>query len=190
MRVVIALVLLLALSGPDGAAADIGILGDEDDHARAGEPVRVRIACGGCPMSGLALPVALIPAGHTGGHPCRGTSCAASSIGPPAEPPYISVGIARPGREPTVSNLRFATPDAQPGLYAYTVYCGACLPGRRGSLIGHPTAHPPSANAPRPADYQGFITIEPPPRDYPAAVALVERRLSVAVGSGAALSSS
>jgi len=162
MRIALAIVALLALAAPERAAADIGVLGSDGRRVQVGERVTVRIGCGGCPRSGLALPVALVPAGHTGRHPCRGTSCASASVGPPTGPPYVPVGVARPGRVSDVSRLQFDVPKARRGLYAYVVYCAPCLPGPRGSLIGHPSARYPSANAPRHGDYRGFIRIKPP----------------------------
>ena len=151
-----------ALVGAASARADIGVLRSDPATATPGERASVAIGCGGCPPRGLALPVALVPAGHTGDHPCRGTSCARASMGPPLGSPYIPLGVARPAHPPGVNRLEFNVPAAEPGRYTYVIWCGPCWPGRDGSLIGHPSARYPAANAPRPRDYRGFLRIEPP----------------------------
>ncbi len=164
MRIVFSIALAAALVGAASARADIGVLRSDPAAAAPGERASVAIGCGGCPLEGLALPIALVPAGHTGEHPCRGTSCARASSEPPLGPPYIPVGVARPGHPPGVNRLEFDVPEAEPGRYAYVIWCGPCWPGRDGSLIGHPSARYPAANAPRPRDYRGYLTIERPAR--------------------------
>jgi hypothetical protein len=146
---------------PAPATADIGVVDSDPLSSPPGQRAALTIGCGGCPAEGLALPVALVPAGRTGAHPCRGTSCAHASAAPPADPPYLPIGVARPGRRPDLSRLRFTVPEAEPGLYAYVAWCGPCLPGQPGSLIGAPSSGHRAANAPSPHDYRGYLRIEP-----------------------------
>lgn len=154
---------LIAVLGPCAAAAgaDIVVLGERHVVGAPGEQVSVSIGCGGCPAAGDELPVVLVPApSGSREHPCRGTSCAATSFGPPTAPPYLPLGVATPGLRPDVSRLSYLVPNAAPGLYKYVIYCGGCWPGRRGSLVGHPSAHVPVAPA---ADFYAgnYLRIRP-----------------------------
>jgi hypothetical protein len=165
VRLALVIAVGVALLGAASARADIGVLGSVPQSAAPGDRATVDIGCGGCPAQGLAMPVALVPAGHTGARPCRATSCARRSTAPPAGAPYVPIGVARPGHPRDVSTLAFTVPDAEPGRYAYVVWCAPCLPGRAGSLIGGPSALHPAANAPSPHDYRGYLRIEPGERD-------------------------
>ncbi len=137
---------LISLLGPATARADIVVIGERHAVGAPGEQVSVSIGCGGCPAAGLELPVALVPApSGSREHPCRGTSCANTSLGPPAVPPYLPLGVATPSLRPGVSRLSYLVPNAAPGLYKYVIYCAPCWPGRLGSLVGHPSAHVPMA---------------------------------------------
>lgn len=156
-----------ALIGLQPAAADIGIESVDRTSGMPGEPVDLLIYCGGCLPRTIRLPISLLPAGDSPRRdPCRGTSCAARAPAPPTSAPYVPVGTAVPldggarlarllgleipdsvrrrGRGAirewvaSFNRLRFRIPNAEPGLYAYVIFCCGLSPPEGGNLIGHP----------------------------------------------------
>jgi hypothetical protein len=113
------------------------------------------------------LPVSLLPFERSPyRRACRGGSCAFAAPSPPTRPPYLPLGRAvalgagkrtasRLGIRPpgsvrragadavrdwlaSTNRLRFRIPDAEPGLYAYVIYCASCRRGGAGTLIQDP----------------------------------------------------
>lgn len=69
--------------------------------------------------------------------------------GAPRRAPYTYLGRATPPAEADGSSkgtevprylLHFDVPVLRPGVYAYVIFCDACAPGKRGSLIANPRA--------------------------------------------------
>jgi hypothetical protein len=77
-----------------------------------------------------------------------GPLCTMTPLGPPHKPPFSFLGRAVPppggnnpeGGDPPRYLLRFTVPDLNPGTYNYEIWCGACVDGPRGALIGAPSS--------------------------------------------------
>jgi hypothetical protein len=117
------------------AEADIGVQAVSPTVVEPGDGVILKVACGGCPLGGLSLPVSIVPVAQAPEYrPCRANAlCSPTARKPPGEPPFRFIG--RTGR---ASSLRFAVPQLRPGRYVFVIYCGPCWPERRGSLISDP----------------------------------------------------
>lgn len=91
-----------------------------------------------------AFPISLVPVDRAPKpHRCGRKAVCPPSVasGPPTGPPYALLGRAMPPRRGSPHYyLRFRIPELAPGVYAYVIYCGVCLPGKRGALITYPTA--------------------------------------------------
>jgi hypothetical protein len=191
-RVTPTVVVLLLLMAVGPARADIAIESVDRTSGAPGDRVDLLIACGGCLPRAVKLPVSLLPIGDSPAHhPCRGASCASRAPAPPESAPFVPLGTAVPlhggvrlasrlgldippavGRHgrgairdwvASINRLRFRVPDAEPGLYTYVIYCGRCLDGQGGTLIGHPEPEPARNRARLTlARKQGqFLQIEP-----------------------------
>jgi hypothetical protein len=74
--------------------------------------------------------------------------CTPTPLRPPHKPPFTFLGRAVPppggndpeGGDPPRYLLSFTVPDLTPGTYTYEIWCGVCVDGRRGALIGAPSA--------------------------------------------------
>lgn len=75
-------------------------------------------------------------------------SCMPIPVGPPHKPPFTFLGLAVPppggnnpeGGDPPRYLLTFTVPHLTPGTYTYEIWCGVCVDGRRGALIGAPSS--------------------------------------------------
>lgn len=104
------------------------------------------------------IPISRAPQQHSCG---TGPVCQPATLGPPHRAPFTYLGLAvRPpgGNDPEHVDpprylLDFEVPDLPPGTYAYEIWCDACAPGERGTLISVPssplwrlTVRPPAAH--------------------------------------------
>ena len=93
-----------------------------------------------------ALPVAMLPAARAPRpQPCHGNGFCAPAVTPAAlgRPPFTIVGSihnwrARNAAANASGSLRFRVPNLAPGRYVFALFCPACTPGPRGSLIIDP----------------------------------------------------
>jgi hypothetical protein len=77
-----------------------------------------------------------------------GPVCTPTPLGPPDKAPFTFLGRAVPppggndpaGGDPPRYLLRFTVPDLTPGTYTYEIWCGVCVEGKRGALIGAPSS--------------------------------------------------
>jgi hypothetical protein len=116
------------------AEADVGVDRVRPNVGAPGDIVDLRVACGGCPPSGLRLPVSVVRAARAPEpEPCgENVLCTPGAPDPPRLPPFRFLG--RTGGNAN-SHLRFAIPDVKPGTYAFVVFCEPCRRGPSGSLI-------------------------------------------------------
>jgi hypothetical protein len=160
-----ALAVLLMLAAP--ARADVGV---ERVSRHAGEPgasVTLTLGCGFC------FPPCVGPKGER--HPKgfdHGPCMLGTKRDPPAsfgvylvprsrgqQPTHLGLAVPPPGGNDPESGdpprylLHFAIPNLPPGLYTYEIWCGACVDGKRGTMIPAPssrlwqlTVRPPSAS--------------------------------------------
>jgi hypothetical protein len=149
---------LLALTA-DPARADVGVEKASSHHGAPGATINLTLACGsdhGPCMQGIkddppaSFGVSLVrskeaPQRRTCGD---GPACTPTPLGPPHKAPFTFLGRAVPppggndpaGGDPPRYLLRFTVPDLTPGTYTYEIWCGVCVEGKRGALIGVPSA--------------------------------------------------
>jgi hypothetical protein len=130
------------------AAADIGVVGVSPTVASPGQQVVLRVGCGFC-ARGTGFAISLVPVAQAPRpRPCnRNALCAPQAAGPPRERPFVFLGRTRGGRallpeaEPqgSESQLRFRTPNVQPGRYAFVIFSPERGRGARGVLIADTT---------------------------------------------------
>lgn len=147
----VAMCAFLIIPGPlvSGAAGDIGVIAQSRTVARPGEPVEVRVACGGC-ESGTGFPVSMVtrvryPEPYLCGKK-NNALCTPGAARPPRNSPYVLLGNTEAIRASTAkrrttlaeSVLRFKVPRVEPGRYVLVIFCGPCMRGPNGMLITSP----------------------------------------------------
>jgi hypothetical protein len=150
------------------AQADVGVERVSRSAGQVGDSVDLTIGCGFCfpPCHGApgqrnapcmldtkapppeAFPVSLVPTGKAPApHRCGPRAlCSPQVLGPPGHPPFTFLGEATPPAAAEIRSghhvprylLHFEIPSLRPGLYAFVIFCDACTPGKRGSLIASP----------------------------------------------------
>lgn len=149
----LALLALVGLIATSTATADIGVVSVSPKVARPGEQVDVKVVCGFCRRADASFPISLVPVAKVPPpHRCRvnlkgdmvDALCSPTAGRPPHQRPFDLLGSTSGGRASnpagwprgSISELRFAVPEIQPGRYAFVIF--SARPGRRpgGSLIG------------------------------------------------------
>ena len=139
------------------AHADVGVISVRPAIVRPGQLVQVR--AGAYKALPTPMPLYLVPRRRVPReHPCGprradGTPwgfCPAVFARPPRAWPFVFVGrldfrrARDPGNgvvpQPSRVSLRFRVPRVHAGVYELVIYCDACAPGSRGSLITNPNA--------------------------------------------------
>jgi hypothetical protein len=131
-----------ALALPSSAKADVAVERVSPADGEPGRVVDLSVFCGGC-SPGLRLGVSLVPVERA---PTQkwdaqlGAYTRPASLAPPRQSPYVFLGWTDAGRRSALSerrHLRFRIPNAEPGTYAFVIYCEPCTRGPRGSLIAN-----------------------------------------------------
>jgi len=138
---------LAALLLASAAAADIGIVRAAPSVARTGQLVTVRVN-GYLPLRSASMPIVLVRADRLPRpYPCDGgTAICEPRVwrGRLVRSPYRIVGFARRWIRSAVmpdhanALVRFRVPGVRSGRYRLALWCGPCVRGPQGSLIGGP----------------------------------------------------
>jgi hypothetical protein len=129
------------------AAADIGIVNLRPTRAHVGDAVTVHVN-GYLPLDAASMPVVLVRAKQLPRpFPCKGGGICEPIVWRArlGRLPYVLVGFARnwvrnrnqPDHADAI--VRFRLPAVPLGRYRVALWCGPCVRGPQGSLIGGPT---------------------------------------------------
>jgi hypothetical protein len=127
-------------------AGDLGVNWLTPARAAAGDAVQLGVSGYLGPRPWPALRVVLLSAVHVPRpRPCHGNGSCAPAVTPAAiqHPPFTIVGSIHNWRAHTNAvtasgSLRFRVPELAAGRYVLALFCPACAPGPRGSLIINP----------------------------------------------------